>query len=337
MHDSAGTPPRHRPEAGGVVVSWPSADASAVAGWSHRHLLDVDQLTLAELEQCLDLAVEMRERRARREALDLLNGEVVGLAFAEASTRTRVSFELAAKALGADVVDLPMAASSATKGESLVDTLRTLELTGISTIVLRHSMSGAPYLAARSTGARIVNAGDGSHAHPTQALVDALTLREALGPLDGKKIAIVGDIALVILAFAGIANLRIRAAYPACLIVTLLTGVLGVSYVWHFMIDSTARSTRIIAAERVQKLGPAEISLAAEPAPYAMPPVDLFRTRLVLHGASADLSMRTVDQIGTSPGAEYWFRPRVLPTPISWAHKPFEVRINKRATVPSAR
>jgi len=156
-------------------------------------------------------------------------------------------------------------------------------------------------------------------------------------PAEYARFAIVGDIALVILAFAGIANLRIRAAYPACLIATLLTGVLGVSYVWHFMIDSTARSTRIIAAERVQRLGPAEISLAAEPAPYAMPPVDLFRTRLVLHGASADLSMRTVDQIGTSPGAEYWFRPRVLPTPISWAHKPFEVRINKRATVPSAR
>jgi aspartate carbamoyltransferase catalytic subunit len=175
-------------------VSWPGADAEAATSWPHRHLLDVDQLTLPELEQCLDLAVEMRERRARRETLDLLKGEVVGLAFAEASTRTRVSFELAAKALGAEVVDLPMAASSATKGESLVDTLRTLELTGVSTIVLRHSMSGAPYLAARSTGARIVNAGDGSHAHPTQALVDALTLREALGPLDGKKVAIVGDI-----------------------------------------------------------------------------------------------------------------------------------------------
>jgi aspartate carbamoyltransferase catalytic subunit len=175
-------------------VSWPSADAQATGGWPNRHLLDVDQLSVAELERCLDLAVEMRERRARREALELLRGEVVGLAFAEVSTRTRVSFELAAKALGAEVVDLPMAASSATKGESLVDTLRTLELTGISTIVLRHSMSGAPYLAARSTGARIVNAGDGSHAHPTQALVDALTLREALGPLDGMKIAIVGDI-----------------------------------------------------------------------------------------------------------------------------------------------
>jgi aspartate carbamoyltransferase catalytic subunit len=194
LRDTAGTPPRHRPEAGGVVVSWPGADAESAGGWPHRHLLDVDQLTRAELEQCLDLAVEMRERRMRRETIDLLRGEVVGLAFYEPSTRTRVSFELAAKALGAEVVDLRIEASSVGKGESLVDTLRTLELTGISTIVLRHSMSGAPYLAARGTGARIVNAGDGSHAHPTQALLDALTLREALGPLDGKKIAIVGDI-----------------------------------------------------------------------------------------------------------------------------------------------
>jgi aspartate carbamoyltransferase catalytic subunit len=175
-------------------VSWPAADAQAAVSWPHRHLLDVDQLTLAELEQCLDLAVEMRERRMRRETLDRLRGEVVGLAFCEPSTRTRVSFELAARSLGAEVVDLPIQASSVTKGESLVDTLRTLEQIGVTTIVLRHPMSGAPYLAARSCGARIVNAGDGSHAHPTQALLDALTLREALGPLDGKKIAIVGDI-----------------------------------------------------------------------------------------------------------------------------------------------
>jgi len=194
MRDSAGTPPRHRPDAGGVVVSLPGADAQGAGGWSERHLLDVDQLTRAQLEQCLDLAVEMRERRMRRDALDLLRGEVVGMAFCEPSTRTRVSFELAAKALGAEVVDLPIGTSSVTKGESLVDTLRTLERTGVSTIVLRHSMSGAPYLAARSCGARIVNAGDGTHAHPTQALLDALTLRDALGSLDRKKIAIVGDI-----------------------------------------------------------------------------------------------------------------------------------------------
>jgi len=136
----------------------------------------------------------MRERRARREPLDHLRGEVVGLAFCEPSTRTRVSFELAATALGAQVVDLPIDASSVTKGESLADTLRTLERTGIGTIVLRHPMSGAPHLAARSCKARIVNAGDGTHAHPTQALLDALTLREAIGALEGKKIAIVGDI-----------------------------------------------------------------------------------------------------------------------------------------------
>jgi aspartate carbamoyltransferase catalytic subunit len=185
---------RHRPTAGGVVMSWTDADAPTPTGWPHRHLLDVDQLTRDELEACLDLAVEMRERRLRRERLELLAGEVVGLAFCEPSTRTRVSFELAAEALGAQVVELPIDVSSVTKGESLVDTLRTLERTGVTTVILRHSMSGAPYLAARNVPVRIVNAGDGSHAHPTQALLDALTLRDALGSLDGRKIAIVGDI-----------------------------------------------------------------------------------------------------------------------------------------------
>jgi aspartate carbamoyltransferase catalytic subunit len=185
---------RHRPAAGGVVVSLPDLDPPTATGWPHRHLLDVDQLTRDELEACLDLAVEMRERRLRRETLDLLSGEVVGLAFCEPSTRTRVSFELAAEALGAQVVELPIDVSSVTKGESLVDTLRTLERTGVTTVILRHSMSGAPYLAARTVPVRIVNAGDGSHAHPTQALLDALTLRDALGSLDGRKIAIVGDI-----------------------------------------------------------------------------------------------------------------------------------------------
>ncbi|HEX6655729.1 MAG TPA: aspartate carbamoyltransferase catalytic subunit [Candidatus Limnocylindria bacterium] len=162
--------------------------------WRTRHLLDVDQLDRDEITRCLDLAIEMREVRERRERLDRLAGELVGLAFAEPSTRTRVSFELAATSLGAQVVDLPMAASSATKGESLVDTLLTLQRTGITTLVLRHSASGAPYLAARATALRILNAGDGTHAHPTQALLDALTLRDALGGLDGAVVTIVGDI-----------------------------------------------------------------------------------------------------------------------------------------------
>ena len=199
LHVTGSTGSRHRPSAGGVVVSRPDAEAPAAdpqsSAWPHRHLLDVDQLSRPQMERCLDLAVEMRERRMRRESLDLLRGEVVGLAFCEPSTRTRVSFELAAEALGAQVVTLPVDVSSVTKGESLVDTLRTLERTGVTTIILRHGMSGACYLAARNVAVRIVNAGDGAHAHPTQALLDALTLRDALGTLDGKKIAIVGDIA----------------------------------------------------------------------------------------------------------------------------------------------
>jgi aspartate carbamoyltransferase catalytic subunit len=161
---------------------------------TQRHLLDLDGIPRSEIERVLDLAVEMREARAARAHRSLLEGETVGLAFYEGSTRTRVSFELAAKALGATVVDLAVAGSSVGKGESLVDTLRTLERMGVATLVLRHAAAGAPYLAARTTGLAIVNAGDGTHAHPTQALLDALTLREALGSLDGRTVAIVGDV-----------------------------------------------------------------------------------------------------------------------------------------------
>jgi len=161
---------------------------------THRHLLDLEDFTREELERILDLAVEMRVARAARTHRSMLESETVGLAFYEASTRTRVSFELAARALGATVVDLGIAGSSVGKGESLVDTLRTLERTGVTVLVLRHASAGAAHLAARTTGLRVVNAGDGAHAHPTQALVDALTLREAIGPLDGRTVAIVGDV-----------------------------------------------------------------------------------------------------------------------------------------------
>jgi aspartate carbamoyltransferase catalytic subunit len=168
--------------------------ATRVATWTRRHLLDVDDLSRAELESVLDLAVELRARRAEEDLPDSLRGVALGLAFYEPSTRTRVSFELAARELGASVTDLSVAGSSVAKGESLVDTVRTLERTGIRVLVLRHEASGAPYLAARSAArASIVNAGDGTHAHPTQALLDALTLREALGSLDGARITIVGD------------------------------------------------------------------------------------------------------------------------------------------------
>ncbi len=168
--------------------------AVEVRARSPRHLLDVEGLTRDEIERICELAVEMRAAREERRHRSLLDGEVVGLAFYEPSTRTRISFELAAKALGATTVDLSIAGSSVSKGESLVDTLRTLERTGVTTLVLRHASSGAAHLAARTTGLRIVNGGDGTHAHPTQALLDALTLREALGSLEGVLLTIVGDV-----------------------------------------------------------------------------------------------------------------------------------------------
>jgi aspartate carbamoyltransferase catalytic subunit len=166
------------------------------AVWARRHLLDVDELGRDDLEGVLDLAAELRARRDAGELPDPLRGVPVGLAFYEPSTRTRVSFELAARELGATVTDLSVAGSSVTKGESLVDTVRTMERTGIRVIVLRHAASGAPYLAARSLErAVVVNAGDGTHAHPTQALLDALTLRDGLGSVEGARIVIVGDAA----------------------------------------------------------------------------------------------------------------------------------------------
>lgn len=222
--------------------------------WRQRHLLDVDALDPDSVARCLDLAVQMRSLRERRERLNLLSGHVVGLAFAEASTRTRVSFEIAAASLGAEVVELPIGASSVSKGESLIDTIRTLERTGVGTIVMRHARSGAPYLAARSAGARIVNAGDGTHAHPTQALLDALTLREALGGLDGRTVAIVGDIGhsrvarsnLHLLAMMG-ANVRL-AGPPAW--VNAFRGWPGTS-VHHRLEDAIAGADAVMAL-RVQ-------------------------------------------------------------------------------------
>jgi aspartate carbamoyltransferase catalytic subunit len=116
------------------------------------------------------------------------------LFFAEVSTRTRVSFELAAKALSADVVNIAASGSSVEKGESLLDSVRTLQALGGDVIVLRHASSGAPYVVAQHVRAAVINAGDGWHAHPTQALLDLYTLRARLGTLSNKRVAIVGDV-----------------------------------------------------------------------------------------------------------------------------------------------
>ena len=163
--------------------------------WQRRHVLATDDWSREEIEQVLDQAGAMREVLARPiRRTPALRGRTVILFFAEASTRTRVSFELAAKALSADVTTITASGSSVEKGETLLDTVRTLTALGGDVIVMRHAASGAPYFVAERTAAAVINAGDGWHAHPTQGLLDALTLRGALGDLDGKRIVIVGDI-----------------------------------------------------------------------------------------------------------------------------------------------
>ena len=123
-----------------------------------------------------------------------LRGKTVVTLFYEASTRTRVSFEIAAKNLGADTTSVAASSSSVSKGESLVDTLCTLQALGADAVVIRHPYSGAPYLAAQHLKGSVINAGDGWHAHPTQGLLDAYTIRSKMGKLDGLQMVILGDI-----------------------------------------------------------------------------------------------------------------------------------------------
>lgn len=184
------------PESGELII--PSVDAAPegqAVGWRHRHLLDVDGLSTADIDLVMRTSDAMREVLARPIAkVPALRGWNVTILFYEASTRTRVSFEVAAKNLSADVVNVAAATSSVTKGESLVDTVRTLEALGAQMLVLRHSASGAPYLAAEVFGGSVLNGGDGWHAHPTQALLDLYTIRSRLGSVAGKKVVILGDV-----------------------------------------------------------------------------------------------------------------------------------------------
>jgi aspartate carbamoyltransferase catalytic subunit len=175
----------------------PSAHAAPAGQWRHRHLLDVDVLTADELELVMRTTDTMAEVLARPiPKVPALRGWGVTILFYEASTRTRVSFEVAAKNLSADVVNIAASASSVTKGESLVDTIRTVEALGARMLVIRHGTSGAPYLAAEHFSGSVLNGGDGWHAHPTQALLDLYTMRSrfADGSVAGRKVVILGDV-----------------------------------------------------------------------------------------------------------------------------------------------
>jgi aspartate carbamoyltransferase catalytic subunit len=164
--------------------------------WTRKHLLGLEDLSADEIRFILDTALSLKEVSNRSvKKVPALRGRVVVNAFFEDSTRTRISFGLAAQRLSADVVDFSEKTSSTKKGETLIDTARNIEAMGIDVMVIRHSAAGAAQVLARNLKCHIVNAGDGAHEHPTQGLLDLYTIRERFGRVEGLKVAIVGDIA----------------------------------------------------------------------------------------------------------------------------------------------
>ncbi len=165
----------------------------SISSWHHRHILDLDDFTRDEIELVFEIADAMAEILTREvKKVPTLRGKTIVNLFYEPSTRTRSSFDLAAKNLSADTINIDAAKSSITKGESLIDTLHTLQALGADVIVMRHSQSGAPYLATQHSNTSIINAGDGWHAHPSQALLDLYTIRRHLQNLSNLKVVIHG-------------------------------------------------------------------------------------------------------------------------------------------------
>ncbi|HBT76077.1 MAG TPA: aspartate carbamoyltransferase [Planctomycetaceae bacterium] len=164
--------------------------------WQRRHLLGLEGVSATEIITLLDAAVEFRrilDEPGRKRPL--LAGKTCANLFFENSTRTRLSFGLAARRLGADVVDFSAAGSSVSKGETLIDTARNIEAMGIDAVIVRHSCPGSPKLLSENLRCCVLNAGDGPHEHPTQALLDILTIRQRLGDVKGLTVALIGDIA----------------------------------------------------------------------------------------------------------------------------------------------
>ena len=162
---------------------------------SVKHLLGIKELSLADINLILDTATEFKEVINRPiKKVPSLRDITIANVFFENSTRTKLSFELAEKRLSADVINFSASGSSVKKGETLVDTVKNILAMKVDMIVMRHSSAGAAHFLSRNIDAQIVNAGDGTHEHPTQALLDAFSIREKLGDIAGKKIAIIGDI-----------------------------------------------------------------------------------------------------------------------------------------------
>ena len=224
--------------------------------WNRKDILDIESLTVDEIRSILDTADGLKEISQRSiKKVPTLRGKTVILFFYEPSTRTRVSFDIAAKRLSADAISISASTSSLVKGETLIDTARNLESMNPDVIVMRHSSSGAPYLLSKKIATPIINAGDGTHAHPTQALLDMMTVREYKKDLNGLQIAIIGDITHSRVARSDIAGFtkmgaRVRISGPPTMIPKGIE-TLGADVTYD--IDEAITGADVVMMLRIQK------------------------------------------------------------------------------------
>src|SRR3989441_759294 len=223
--------------------------------WTRKHLLTMRELDASEITLLIDTAASLQEIATREiKKVPALRGKTIVNLFYEPSTRTRTSFEIAGKWLSADVVNFSVGGSSASKGDSVTDTARNIAAMGPDVVVVRHSSAGAAELLARELGCSIVNAGDGAHEHPTQALLDLLTIRERKGHFEGLHVAIIGDIAHSRVARSNIHGMRklgmaVTVAGPPTLIPPFVQE-LGVKV--SYRLEDAIRDVDIIMMLRLQ-------------------------------------------------------------------------------------
>lgn len=225
------------------------------AQWRRKHLLGLEELSAEEITLLLDTADIFRQAfDAGERKLPLLTGRTCVNLFFENSTRTRTSFSLAARRLGADVVDFSASTSSLSKGETVIDTAKNLEAMGVDAVVVRHQTPGTPHLLAQNLHCSVLNAGDGPHEHPTQGLLDILTIRRRLGRIAGLTVALVGDIAHSRTARSNIWGLKKLGAHvivcgPSTL-VSPLWAELGVEY--SYSLDAILPRVDVLNLLRIQ-------------------------------------------------------------------------------------
>jgi len=224
-----------------------------------KDLIDLESLSAQEIELILETARPFKKLFTQSiKRVPTLRGKTVALLFYEPSTRTRVSFELAAKRLSADTLDLSVGNSSVQKGESLIDTGKTLEAMKVDFIVIRHQESGAAEILAKKLGVRIVNAGDGTHEHPTQGLLDLFTLKEKKGSIKGLNVVILGDIAHSRVARSNLWGLtklgaKVTLCGPPALVPEQLSKIFGKSVRIEHSLEKAVRHADAINVLRIQK------------------------------------------------------------------------------------